>query len=124
MLDKGQHEINNYARTATAWNNKRMELETQLHRGSFPFMTKERREELLSNPPPPVTVKGMMTRPDPTIVKQGYLYKKFWRAQRRRRRWRFKMESCGISRAGKSFRRPSSSAIFCFAPSARPRQPS
>ena len=88
MLDKGQHEVNSYARTATAWNNKRIDLETQLHRGSFPFMSKERREDLLANPPPPVIVKGMMTRPDTSILKEGYLYKKSSGVRNAwRRRW-------------------------------------
>lgn len=60
------------------WNEKRIQLESQLHSGAFPFMSKERRLLNMSKPHEKVTVESSASRTthDPGVIYEGYLYKR------------------------------------------------
>lgn len=58
------------------WNEKRIQLESQLHSGAFPFRSKERRKLNKSKVQEKVTVQSSSHFHDPSVIHEGYLYKK------------------------------------------------
>uniref|UniRef100_A0A7S2RGL5 Uncharacterized protein n=1 Tax=Mucochytrium quahogii TaxID=96639 RepID=A0A7S2RGL5_9STRA len=81
-LEEARGEVSltqaNYRGVVELWNAKRIELESQLHSGAFPFLSKERRMLNASKVHEKVTVQSCTSRTsrDPLILHQGYLYKR------------------------------------------------
>jgi len=70
------------------WNEKRIMLESQLHRGAFPFNSKQRILETMSQNIEKVTVQSSKIERDPSIIHEGYLYKKSSNVRKKwKRRW-------------------------------------
>ncbi|GBG29096.1 Arf-GAP with GTPase, ANK repeat and PH domain-containing protein 2 [Hondaea fermentalgiana] len=69
------------------WNEKRLQLESQLHSGAFPFKSTERRKRNMSKQHEKVVVSSSTSRAsqDPLSVHEGYLYK---RSSNVRRQWK------------------------------------